>query len=81
MWGPDPPVVPPSLALRHFSVAVLTFVGFGFIVNSALTPEPPMVRRTYPYDGLQAALSGQEETRVSVYLRSSLSCYTQYTPQ
>jgi len=65
MWGPDIPHVPPHKALFQFSVAVLSFVGFGVLCKYALVPERPAVPREYPYDGLVKELGGLEENKVS----------------
>ncbi|KAH8092635.1 hypothetical protein BXZ70DRAFT_898103 [Cristinia sonorae] len=73
MWGPDIPVVPPQTALRHFTVAVLTFVTFGFVVRYALVPERPSIPREYPHSGLVTELGGLEENKVSDLKHCSLS--------
>lgn len=65
MWGPDIPVVPQRTALRQFTLAVLAFVGFGFVVNAALIPKRPAVPREYPFSGLVTELGGLEENKVS----------------
>lgn len=65
MWGPDVPVVDPKVAMRHFLVAVSGFVAFGFTVKYALTPDAPVIRREYPYNGLITELGGLEENKVS----------------
>lgn len=64
MWGPDVPVVDPQIAMRHFAIAVASFISFGFFVKHVLTQDPPAVRREYPYNGLIRELGGQEETKV-----------------
>jgi hypothetical protein len=64
MWGPDIPPVEPSTALRHFSVALLGFIGFGVFVKYGIGPEAHFVRREYPHDGVNAALGGIEENKV-----------------
>ena len=66
MWGPDVPVVDPQIAMRHFAIAVASFISFGFFVKYVLTQDPPAVRREYPYNGLIRELGGQEETKVRV---------------
>ncbi|KAA1467639.1 hypothetical protein DENSPDRAFT_832745 [Dentipellis sp. KUC8613] len=66
MWGPDIPHVKPSVALRHFSIAVLGFVSFGFLCKYALVPERPAVARDYPFDGLVKELGGLEENKSRV---------------
>lgn len=63
MWGPDPPKMPPSTALFQFGVAATVF-GSIMLAAYALTPEVPVVRREYPYDGLVKELGGLEENRV-----------------
>ena len=70
MWGPDIPHVDPATALRHFTMAVSSFVAFGLLCNYVLVPERPAVPRQYPFDGLVKELGGLEENRVS----SSLLC-------
>ena len=64
MWGPDIPVVPPQIALRWFSIAVLGFVSLGVLCNYA-HPVIPAIRREYPFDGLSSELGGLEENKVS----------------
>ena len=64
MWGPDVPVVPPQIALRWFSIAVLGFVSLGVLCNYA-HPVIPAIRREYPFDGLSSELGGLEENKVS----------------
>ncbi|THH12299.1 hypothetical protein EW146_g7747 [Bondarzewia mesenterica] len=63
MWGPDAPNIPPSTALYHFSIAVLGFVGFGFLCKYALVPERPAIPREYPFDGLVKELGGLEANK------------------
>jgi NADH dehydrogenase (ubiquinone) 1 beta subcomplex subunit 8 len=64
MWGPDPPVVPPPIALRQFTFVALGFISFGFLVKTALVPDIPAVRREYPYSGLVTELGSLEENKV-----------------
>lgn len=64
MWGPDVPPIDPYVALRQFLYAVTGFVAFGFAVKYVLLPEPPAVRREYPFDGLVKELGGLEENKV-----------------
>jgi NADH dehydrogenase (ubiquinone) 1 beta subcomplex subunit 8 len=45
-------------------MAVASFIAFGFLVK-AITPEPPAIRREYPFDGLVKELGGVEENKVS----------------
>ncbi|KDR78876.1 hypothetical protein GALMADRAFT_137862 [Galerina marginata CBS 339.88] len=63
MWGPDAPPVDPNVALRQFLYAVAGFVTFGLTVKYVLLPEPPAVRRQYPFDGLVKELGGLEENK------------------
>jgi len=80
MWGPDVPVVPPPTALRQVTLVTLALISFGFFIKYALVPEPPAVRRQYPYSGLIAELGGLEENKVrftrfrSSYLDLSACC-------
>lgn len=64
MWGPDVSVVDPHRALFQFSLAVLGFVGFGFLCKYALVPDKPAVPREYPFSGLVVELGGLEENKV-----------------
>ena len=64
MWGLDAPVVPPPTALKYFSIAVLGFVTFGFVVKAALVPDRPSIAREYPFDGLVKEFGGVEENKV-----------------
>ncbi|RXW25589.1 hypothetical protein EST38_g210 [Candolleomyces aberdarensis] len=64
MWGPDVPVVEPRVAARHFLIAVTGFIAFGFTVKYALTQDPPVIRREYPYNGLIKELGGLEENKL-----------------
>ena len=66
MWGPDAPPVPPKVALRWFTIAVLSFATFGVVTKLALVPERPAVAREYPYSGLITELGGLEENQVGV---------------
>ena len=63
MWGPDAAPLPPTTALRQLLIAISGFVAVGLVLN-ALTPEPPAVRREYPYGGLIKELGGLEENQV-----------------
>lgn len=63
MWGPDIPPVPTSTATIQFLIAVTGFVGVGFLLKS-LAPEPPAIRREYPFSGLVQELGGLEENKV-----------------
>jgi len=63
MWGPDPAPIPIGDARRQFLMAVASFIAFGFLVK-AITPEPPAIRREYPFDGLVKELGGVEENKV-----------------
>ncbi|CAA7266950.1 unnamed protein product [Cyclocybe aegerita] len=62
MWGPDAPPIDPNVALRRFLIAVSAFVAVGFTIKS-LTPEAPVVRREYPFNGLVRELGGLEENK------------------
>ncbi|KAF8813308.1 hypothetical protein BYT27DRAFT_6365973 [Phlegmacium glaucopus] len=62
MWGPDPAPIPIEDARRQFLMAVVGFIAFGFLVK-AITPEPPAIRREYPFDGLIKELGGVEENK------------------
>lgn len=65
MWGPDipPNSISPYTALWHFVIAATGIVGVGFLIK-ALGPDPPAVRRQYPYDGLVKELGGLQENKV-----------------
>ncbi|CAL1716685.1 unnamed protein product [Somion occarium] len=63
MWGPDIPLVPPNVALKQSSIAVLGFVIFGLVVKFALIPDRPAVPREYPFSGLVNELGGLEENK------------------
>lgn len=63
MWGPDIPAVPPETAIRHFGLAILGFVSLGLVVRYVVAPEPPMVRRQYPFGGLSKELAGIDQAR------------------
>ncbi|KJA26402.1 hypothetical protein HYPSUDRAFT_36721 [Hypholoma sublateritium FD-334 SS-4] len=62
MWGPDAPPLPPTTALRQLLIAISGFVAAGFAIK-ALTPDPPAVRREYPFGGLIKELGGLEENQ------------------
>lgn len=64
MWGPDPPPIRPQDALKQLTLAVLGFVGVGYMIKEMM-PDIPVVRRQYPYDGLVAELGGVAENKVS----------------
>ncbi|TFK33244.1 hypothetical protein BDQ12DRAFT_707398 [Crucibulum laeve] len=65
MWGPDIPPgdITPQAALRQLALAFAGFAAFGLLVKYVLLPEPPAVRREYPYDGLVKELGGLEENK------------------
>ena len=63
MWGPDPAPIPIEDARRQLLIAVTGFITFAFLVK-AFTPEPPAIRREYPFDGLVKELGGVEENKV-----------------
>jgi len=64
MWGPDIPPISPYTALRQFLMAASGIIGAGFFIKYALVPDPPVVRRQYPFDGLVKELGGLEENKV-----------------
>ncbi|KAI0783665.1 Ndufb8, NADH dehydrogenase 19kDa subunit [Abortiporus biennis] len=66
MWGPDAPNIPPPIALRWFSIAVLSFVTFGVATKYLLVPDRPAVAREYPFSGLVTELGGLEENKARV---------------
>ncbi|KIL67527.1 hypothetical protein M378DRAFT_159340 [Amanita muscaria Koide BX008] len=63
VWGPDPAPLPIAEARKQFILAALGFVGVGFFIKEYLTPEPPAVRRQYPFDGLVKELGGETENK------------------
>lgn len=65
MWGPDAAPLPPNIALRWFSIAVASFVSFGFVTKYALVADRPAIPREYPFSGLVTELGGLEENQVS----------------
>jgi len=67
MFSPDVPPVPPAVALRQFGYAVLGFAGFFTFLNY-VKPDPPMLRRVYPHDGLVKELGGLEANKVRTRL-------------
>lgn len=77
MWGPDIPPISPYTALRHFLIAAGGFVSVGLIIKFCLVPEPPVVRRQYPFDGLVKELGGAQKNKVlfNVYSESTLSTH------
>lgn len=60
MWGPDAPPLPPNVALRWFSIAVASFVSFGFLAKYSLVADRPAIPREYPFAGLAMELGGLE---------------------
>ncbi|TDL25800.1 hypothetical protein BD410DRAFT_784825 [Rickenella mellea] len=62
MFAPDVPPLPPRTALFQFTLAVLGFVGIGYLSKS-LVPERPAVPREYPFSGLVKELGGLEENK------------------
>jgi NADH dehydrogenase (ubiquinone) 1 beta subcomplex subunit 8 len=66
MWGPDIPAVPPETAIRHFGLAAMGFVGLALLCKYAITPDPPVVPREYPFDGLCKELGGLDVNKVGV---------------
>lgn len=78
MWGPDIPPIPPQDALRQLLIVFAGFATFGFVVKKYLVPDPPAIRREYPYSGLVRELGGLEENKVGfceslVYFHSNNS--------
>lgn len=63
MWGPDIPPIPPQDALRQLLIVFAGFATFGFVVKKYLVPDPPAIRREYPYSGLVRELGGLEENK------------------
>ena len=59
MWSPDAYKTPGPLALRHFLMAVAAIGAFSLLVykNSF---QPPMMRKTFPRDGLADELGGAQ---------------------
>lgn len=58
MWSPDAYKTPGPLALRHFLIAVGAIGAFSTLVYATM-PEPVMLRKTFPRDGLAAELGGE----------------------
>lgn len=66
MWGPDVPragLTAQSALLQLFG-AFAGFATLGFVIKNYGVPEPPAVRREFPYDGLVKELGGVAELRV-----------------
>ena len=59
MWSPDAYKVPGPLALRHFLAAVGVISLFSLLVYKT-SFQPPMMRKTFPRDGLAAELGGPQ---------------------
>ena len=57
MWSPDAYKTPGPLALRHFLIAVASIAGFSTLLY-VTQPEAPMLRKTFPRDGLAEELGG-----------------------
>ncbi|WFD00116.1 hypothetical protein MYAM1_002862 [Malassezia yamatoensis] len=57
MWSPDAYKTPGPVALRHFLMAVAGIAGFSYIIYVS-QPEAPMLRKTFPRDGLASELGG-----------------------
>jgi NADH dehydrogenase (ubiquinone) 1 beta subcomplex subunit 8 len=72
MWGPDIAVVSRRKALFQFTLATLGFVGFGFLVKTALVPDRPAVPRQYPFSGLVNELGGMEQNKASLAVPSEI---------
>jgi hypothetical protein len=75
MWGPDAPPIPPNVALRWFSIAVASFVSFGFLTKYALVADRPAIPREYPFSGLVTELGGLEENQVSPSVSDDLQTF------
>ncbi|KAF7327675.1 hypothetical protein MKEN_00346900 [Mycena kentingensis (nom. inval.)] len=60
MWGPDIPVIPPKRALRQFLVAFGGIFSAALFMKTFLVPEAPVIRREYPYNGLERELGGHK---------------------
>jgi NADH dehydrogenase (ubiquinone) 1 beta subcomplex subunit 8 len=75
MWAPDIPPISPYTALRHFLVAAGGIVSAGLVIKFFLVPEPPVVRRQYPFDGLVKELGGVEENKVCKSMNAKSTCY------
>jgi len=71
MWSPDPPVIPPEVALRQFIIAWLGIIGFGYIIYLNV-PERPAIARQYPYNGLVKELGGLEENKANPHPEDGL---------
>lgn len=59
MWSPDAYKVPGPLALRHFLTAAGAIALFSFGVYLTV-PEAPMLRKSFPRDGLATELGGSQ---------------------
>ncbi|CCU98782.1 unnamed protein product [Malassezia sympodialis ATCC 42132] len=59
MWSPDAYKVPGPLALRHFLTAAGALALFSYGVYLTV-PEAPMLRKSFPRDGLAAELGGSQ---------------------
>ncbi|KAL4401265.1 mitochondrial respiratory chain complex I protein [Malassezia pachydermatis] len=59
MWSPDAYKTPGPLALRHFLTAVGLIAAFSYVVYSTV-PEAPMMRKTFPRNGLADELGGPQ---------------------
>lgn len=69
MWGPDVPragLTAQSALLQLFG-AFAGFATLGFVIKNYGVPEPPAVRREFPYDGLVKELGGVAELRVLLF--------------
>jgi len=82
MWGPDVPragLTAQSALLQLFG-AFAGFATLGFVIKNYGVPEPPAVRREFPYDGLVKELGGVAELRV-LFFSFSTSSFTHCRPQ
>lgn len=62
MWGPDIPVIDPSVALKQFTIAFAIFASI-YGLSYIASPQMPAIRREYPHDGLQKAFGGHDQAR------------------
>ncbi|KAI9266529.1 hypothetical protein BDA99DRAFT_505932 [Phascolomyces articulosus] len=59
VWAPDLHTYSPYKALAQLGLATAAIGGFAYFISKTY-PEPPAVRRTYPYEGLKAELGSRE---------------------
>jgi NADH dehydrogenase (ubiquinone) 1 beta subcomplex subunit 8 len=64
IWSPDRfDIVSDKTAFKYFMTAVGAFGAFITVLYVTADHESPAVRRQYPFDGLNKALGGTEETK------------------